>query len=113
MGVYYNVVNPAKKQFLEPAPFLDAEKFTPVLECGYIIKALKYLISDMSISWATFQGAWVATAPRAVPARSPLRGPTGSSQGQKPRADHPWRRGSLSSSSGSSFAAVGLAGTLS
>lgn len=68
---------------------------------------LRLFKGEQEVPWSRV----LATAPRAVAARSPSRGPTGSSQGQKPRADHPWRRGSLSSSSGSSFAAIGLAGT--
>lgn len=51
---------------------------------------LRIFVGDRELAWSTVR----ETAPPAAP-RSPGR-PTGSSQGQKPRADHPWRgRGAL------------------
>lgn len=59
MGVYYDLVNPAKKQFLEPGPFLDGNKFDEVLEHGYTLRALKELIADNSRGSLSFRGAWL------------------------------------------------------
>lgn len=48
---------------------------------------LRIFVGDRELAWTT---ACETAAPLAKPATR--RGPTGSSQGQKPRASHPWRR---------------------
>ena len=63
-------------------------------------RQLRIFVGDRELAWSRVLDA-------APPARPPAPGrPTGSSQGQKPRADHPWRgRSSVSLPAG----AVGLA----
>lgn len=46
MGVYYKIVNPAKRQYLHPACFGEGIKWRSVLRGGLCIEALKYLIAD-------------------------------------------------------------------
>ncbi|HZV05970.1 MAG TPA: hypothetical protein VE999_12900 [Gemmataceae bacterium] len=60
MGAYYLVVNPAKRQYLDPARFGEAIKFQGVLEGGHCIRALKLLIVDNAAypCSANFQSAW-------------------------------------------------------
>jgi hypothetical protein len=46
---------------------------------------LRIFVGEQELAWSHVR--------EAAPSRPPVRrGPTGSSQGQKPRADHPWRR---------------------
>lgn len=60
MGAYFLVVNPAKRQYLDPSRFGEEIKFSNVL-CGpYCIRALKLLIADRfprREGW--FPGAWL------------------------------------------------------
>lgn len=46
---------------------------------------LRIFVGETELAWST-----VRDAPAPLPPREP-QGPTGSSQGQKPRANHPWR----------------------
>jgi hypothetical protein len=64
---------------------------------------LRIFIGDRELAWST-----VLDPAAAAPVPSSPRGPTGSSQGQKPRANHPWRGRGLPASPG---AAVGLDGS--
>ena len=48
---------------------------------------LRIFVGECELPWSTVREA----PPFPLPAASPSRGPTGSSQGQKPRVDHPWR----------------------
>lgn len=60
MGAYFLVVNPAKRQYLDPARFGEACKFSAVLHGDYCLHALKLLISDCFERDATsFRGAWL------------------------------------------------------
>ncbi len=61
MGAYYLVVNPVKRQYIDPARFGEAIKFRSVLEGGRCIRALKLLITDRASypSTANFEGAWL------------------------------------------------------
>jgi hypothetical protein len=61
MGAYYLVVNPAKRQYMDPAQFGEAIKFRSVLEGGHCIRALKLLITDGASypSTSNFEGAWL------------------------------------------------------
>lgn len=68
---------------------------------------LRLFVGEQEVPWSLV----LDTAPRGATAAVRSRGPTGSSQGQQPRADHPWRRRSASAGSRSIIAAVGPAGT--
>lgn len=48
---------------------------------------LRIFVGECELPWSTVREA----PPEPHQAASPARGPTGSSQGQRPRADHPWR----------------------
>jgi hypothetical protein len=49
--VYYLIVNPAKREYLDPDRFGWGTKFHNLLEGGPCTLALKYLIADDSIGW--------------------------------------------------------------
>jgi transposase len=69
---------PESAQWLEPK--------AQVTVCEQLDGTLRVFAGEHEISWSDTPSA----APR--PKRKPSRGgPTGSSQGQRPRADHPWR----------------------
>jgi hypothetical protein len=60
VGAYFLVVNPAKRQYLDPARFGEASKFSGVLQGDYCLLALKFLISDCFPQDAeAFRGAWL------------------------------------------------------
>jgi hypothetical protein len=61
MGDYYLVVNPVKRQYLDPARFGEAIKFHSVLEGGRCIRAFELLIADGASYPGTksFRGAWL------------------------------------------------------
>lgn len=50
MGVYYKIVNPAKRQFLDPGVFGEGVKFSSVLQGKHSTFALKMLIADTHLS---------------------------------------------------------------
>ena len=59
VGAYFLVVNPAKRQYLDPARFGEAAKFSGLLRGDYCLQALKLLISDcFQRDAAAFRGAW-------------------------------------------------------
>jgi hypothetical protein len=51
MGVYYLLVNPAKREYLDPDRFGEGIKFGALLNGGHCALALKYLISDDCVGW--------------------------------------------------------------
>lgn len=60
MGAYFLIVNPAKRQYLDPGRFGESVKFTSVLHGEYCLRALKLLIADSFPQNATsFCGAWL------------------------------------------------------
>ena len=60
MGAYFLVVNPAKRQYLDPGRFGEAIKFSSVLRGDYCIQALKLLVADCFRRDPTsFPGAWL------------------------------------------------------
>lgn len=60
MGAYFIVVNPAKKQYLDPNRFGEGNKFTSVLRGEFCLRALKLLISDcFRRDKQNFCGAWL------------------------------------------------------
>src|SRR5262245_43367860 len=60
MWAYFLVVNRAKRQYLDPARFGEAIKFSGVLRGDYCLHALKLLIADCFPRDATsFRGAWL------------------------------------------------------
>jgi hypothetical protein len=60
VGAYHLVVNPVKRQYLDPFRFSEAIKFSGVLQGGHCILALKLLIADCFQPEGTaFRGAWL------------------------------------------------------
>ena len=60
MGAYFLVVNPTKRQYLDPARFGEAIKFSGLLRGDYCLQALKLLIADCFPRETTsFRGAWL------------------------------------------------------
>jgi hypothetical protein len=60
MGAYFLVVNPAKREYLDPDRFGEGIKFDTVLRGDYCIEALKLLVSDcFRRDEASFSGAWL------------------------------------------------------
>jgi hypothetical protein len=60
MGAYYLVVNPTKRQYLDPIRFGEGIKFEPLLRGEYCLMALKLLIADcFRRNESLFSGAWV------------------------------------------------------
>ena len=60
MGAYFLVVNPTKRQYLDPARFGEAIKFSGLLRGDYCLQALKLLIADCFPRETTsFHGAWL------------------------------------------------------
>lgn len=60
MGTCFLVVNPAKRQYLDPARFGEGNKFRAVLRGDYCLHALKRLISDrLKPDPKTICGAWL------------------------------------------------------
>ena len=51
MGVYYLIVNPAKRQYLDPCRFGEGIKFHNLLGGGHSTLALKYLITEDRAGW--------------------------------------------------------------
>ncbi len=60
MGAYFLVVNPAKRQYLDPARFGEGIKFSSVLRGDHCIQALKLLFADcFRRDETSFRGAWL------------------------------------------------------
>jgi hypothetical protein len=60
VGAYFLVVNPAQRQYLDPARFGEAVKFAGVLRGDYCVHALKLLVSDcFPRDPGSFRGAWL------------------------------------------------------
>ncbi len=60
MGAYFLVVNPTKRQYLDPARFGEASKFWGLLRGDHCLRALKLLIADcFPRGTSTFHGAWL------------------------------------------------------
>jgi hypothetical protein len=60
MGAYFLVVNPARRQYLDPGRFGEGIKYASVLRGDYCIQALKLLVADCYQRKATsFRGAWL------------------------------------------------------
>jgi hypothetical protein len=60
VGAYFLIVNPAKRQYLDPGRFGEAIKFGGVLRGGHCIQALKLLVSDcFRRDASSFPGAWL------------------------------------------------------
>ncbi len=60
MGAYFLVVNPSKRQYLDPARFGEGIKSSSVLRGEYCLLALKLLISDcFKRNETAFRGAWL------------------------------------------------------
>jgi hypothetical protein len=60
VGAYFLVVNPAKRQYLDPGRFGEAIKFSGLLRGDYCLHALKLLIADCFPRKArSFRGAWL------------------------------------------------------
>jgi hypothetical protein len=62
MGAYFLVVNPTKRQYLDPGRFLDDEdvKYSGLLHGRFCIEALKLLVSDcFRRNESSFDGAWL------------------------------------------------------
>jgi|SRR5579884_1929452 len=61
MGAYYLVINPVKRQYLNPGRFGEDIKFPGVLAGPFCLRALKMLIADNAASDhnpASFWSAW-------------------------------------------------------
>ena len=60
MGAYFLIVNPAKRQYLDPNRFGEAVKYSNVLWGPHCIQALKLLIADcFPRREGRFPGAWL------------------------------------------------------
>jgi hypothetical protein len=60
VGAYFLIVNPVKQQYLDPARFGEAIKFSGLLRGDYCLHALKLLISDcFQQKESSFRGAWL------------------------------------------------------
>jgi hypothetical protein len=60
VGAYFKVVNPAKRQYLDPARFGEAIKYSSVLRGPHCLHALKLLIMDcFPPGSGSFRGAWL------------------------------------------------------
>jgi hypothetical protein len=60
MGAYFLVVNPARRQYLDPARFGEAVKFSSVLRGDHCIQSLKLLVTDcFRRDMTSFRGAWL------------------------------------------------------
>ena len=60
MGSYFLVVDPAKRQYLDPGRFGEPIKFSNVLAGAHCLRALKFLIADCFRPEGTsFRGAWL------------------------------------------------------
>ncbi len=60
MGAYFLVVNPTKRQYLDPGRFGEAIKFSALLRGDYCLHALKLLIADcFPRKTKSFRGAWL------------------------------------------------------
>lgn len=60
MGDYFLIVNPVKRQYLDPSRFGEGVKFSAVLRGDYCLHALKLLITDCFKTYGTsFPGAWL------------------------------------------------------
>lgn len=60
MGAYFLVVNPARRQYLDPSRFGEANKFSTVLFGDHCVQALKLLVADVYRRDAvSFPGAWL------------------------------------------------------
>jgi hypothetical protein len=60
VGTCFIVVNPAKRQYLDPMRFGEGMKYSVVLRGDYCLSALQLLISDVYKRDATsFEGAWL------------------------------------------------------
>jgi len=66
MGVDYLIINPSKRQFLDPIDFGESTRWIGLLRGHYCLEALKYLISASHIQhgselWQR-KGTWVGDA---------------------------------------------------
>ena len=60
VGAYFLVVNPTRRQYLDPARFGEAIKFAGVLRGEFRLYVLKLLVSDcFPRTAASFSGAWL------------------------------------------------------
>lgn len=60
MGTYYLVVNPARRQYLDPGRFGEGVKYHSALNGGHCLLALKLLICDRyQREEGSFRGAWL------------------------------------------------------
>lgn len=60
VGAYFLVVNPTKRQYLDPGRFGEPVKFSNVLAGDYCLRALKLLIADcFPRDEGAFRGAWL------------------------------------------------------
>ena len=60
MGAYFLIVNPAKRQYLDPYRFGEGVKFSSVLRGDHCLRALKLLVADCFRPKPTsFRGAWL------------------------------------------------------
>lgn len=60
VGMYFLVVNPAKRQYLDPGRFGEANKFSGLLRGEFCLHALKLLIADcFPRKTDSFRGAWL------------------------------------------------------
>ncbi len=60
MGAYFLIVNPTKRQYLDPSRFGEGIKFSSVLRGDHCLLAMKLLVSDCFRRDATsFRGAWL------------------------------------------------------
>jgi hypothetical protein len=51
VGVYYLIVNPAKREYIDPTRFGEGVKFVNLLGGGHCTLALKFLIADSCAGW--------------------------------------------------------------
>ena len=72
--------------FLQLGRESDVQPREKVLVCKQLDGKLRLFAGERELAWSASRSDPPRTRPK--PARS---GPTGSSQGQRPRADHPWR----------------------
>ncbi|WZO99697.1 hypothetical protein EP7_001309 [Isosphaeraceae bacterium EP7] len=60
MGAYFLVVNPVRRQYLDPSRFGEAVKISSVLRGDHCIGSLKLLIADCyGRDTTSFRGAWL------------------------------------------------------
>jgi hypothetical protein len=78
VGAYFLVVNPVRRQYLDPARFGEAVKFPSVLRGDHCMGSLKLLVADcFRRDMTSFRGAWLGDPVILASDDSGLPGPGG------------------------------------